>query len=748
MTRFLPKKFTTSLPCLFAALSIGSYCDIAVAAEKELVDFSLAELLQVKISTASRLESKLEDVPSSSIVVSQAEIVRRGYRDLTEVIADLVGIDTSRAYGDTWITQYWRGVNQTGGTVLLMIDGNVLNHLYYDNTHILSGLFISSIKQLEVVFGPSAVAYGDNAFLGTINVITHHAGSLEQDHLSGLVSAGSNQRRTIDFFRGIKSGDWQLGLSYRQDQGNLDNSVNQNYEYTQESYLQDQRLWGDFVNAPHLGGQYDSPYNNRSMDVSLAYQKSQFRYQMFEVDTGYGNVYATDKVQNNGRWIRPDTTISLAHNWTLSQELSSRSQLRYRRSDVDPNSYFVEGFPFAGVEGGRLIDFSYWRSINRSMEINQDFKYRGDQWSAAFGLRASKKDLQKAYDITRGTNPFVVPTDLTDWRDYDFPQPPSQSTIADNRIKTEEASLYFLHQQSLSAPFNWGDSAILNLGGRYEHHSEFGEHPIFNVGYTLKDGHYAYKLSWGQAFQEPSPRLLYGGWTGVGSDPNLLPEESSTTELSWNYYSSVSQLTLALIEVATEQTITAFAGGANNEQGTRKIHSLDLSAKHKFAWQGFDFNSRLNYSHVFNVKPIERADTIEQSFQQNSTNGPTGEIAANKLLFGLDWQISDNWQLGFTHRYFSKRYTSALNPVAEIPSYQTSDLNLRWLNVLNTFDLSLTVTNLSNKQYFHTGVNDANAGITAGEFDQNGNWNGSLGFFNSMLPQPGRELSLSIQYGF
>lgn len=729
---------------VFLLISLPVYAD----QNDDLYRLSLDELLQVKVRTVSRFEENIQDTPATVIVITQEMIKRRGYKEFSEIFDDLPGIEILRPYGDTWIAHFWRGVSQRGGTVLLMLDGNVMNHLYFDNIFVQSTFSLSNIKQIEVAYGPASVPYGDNALLGTINVITRSADQESGTGFKGFAVSGSNQRKIIDFHQSYNYNDWRFNLAMRMDKGDIDQSYTEDYEYTRSAYSSNPLLWGDFVNNPKFAGGYQSSHDNKSIDFRVGYLSTEIALQHFDLSSGNGSVYATDKVQNRAPWIRTDSIFQVRHEAELSDSILSTSTYRHRRSDIDNDSFFLEGFPFPGVPGGRLIDLSYWRSINRSNALYQDFKYSSNHWNAVFGIRYEKKDLQKAYDITRGEDPFIVPASLTNWQDYDFPSPPVASSIPLNRINVKEKSVYFMYNRSLQPFWDIGEQHLFNIGVRYEDHSVFGSEPIFRTGYVIRDGDYSYKFMWGESFQEPSARLLYGGWQGVGSDPELSPEESSTIEASWNYISGEDRLSIIAAEVTTGQTIQAFSGGASNDPGKRKITSMDIIAQKAFLWGDIKLTNRLNFSHVFDVSAVPRADSIAESFLSNPTKGPTGDIARNKLMLGAELRFSDDFGVTLNQRYISRRYTLAVNPIKEVPSYFVSDLNFQWSNVWQGADLSLKINNLMDKRYFHPGVNSADAGDQPGFFDEDGNWNGSEGFFSSLLPQAGREIFLRLDIRF
>ncbi|MFZ5842163.1 MAG: TonB-dependent receptor plug domain-containing protein [Pseudomonadota bacterium] len=121
----------------------------------------------VTVTSASRKAERLIEAPATVIVLNQDDFRQRGYRELSEMFDDLPGMDISRPYGDTWFQNQWRGLRKSISVpYLLLLDGLPLNPLYCNQAEIISALPMSPIQQIEVVYGPAAVVYGANAFVG------------------------------------------------------------------------------------------------------------------------------------------------------------------------------------------------------------------------------------------------------------------------------------------------------------------------------------------------------------------------------------------------------------------------------------------------------------------------------------------------------------------------------------------------------------------------------------------------------
>ena len=86
------------------------------------------------------------------------------------------------------------------------------------------------------------------------------------------------------------------------------------------------------------------------LDVRAGLREFELGFQYFVLDAGYGTEYAGDRVQNDAVWARPEYSLSLRTQRPLSASVRSSSLLRYRRSDVSNDSYFLESAP--GVAAG------------------------------------------------------------------------------------------------------------------------------------------------------------------------------------------------------------------------------------------------------------------------------------------------------------------------------------------------------------------------------------------------------------
>jgi outer membrane receptor for ferrienterochelin and colicins len=703
------------------------------AQEPDLGGLSVEELMNVHVVSASNISERLSEAPATVIVITGDDIRQRGYTDLSQIFDDLPGMDVVRTYGDTYVKNYWRGYRNTiGDPFLIMIDGVVFNHLYFNTTDVMVTFPLSNIDRVEVVYGPASSVYGASAFMGVVNVITRQDEPEPGSPRSVNIRVGSSSERLFDATFLYKLGDVRFRLTTRIDNGNLDDSFINRYEYTSSHYYSDRRLWGGFVDNASVGGSFLSPHRNRAIDFRANAGDLELGVQYFDLNSGYGVEYAADRAQNHAVWSRPDFSAYLKMNRALSDRVRSAMMVRYRTSDVSSDSDFLESLTGTQLAPQQLDRFSFWHAANSSVSAQEDVDVKlSGSFAIRTGLRYEQKDLQKSYDITYGPS---LPPSQVDGTRYPYPQPPSDTPAAPNRLTTEDTGVY------LQGWYRLSDRHRLNFGVRNDHNSKYGGATTVRTGYVGTFGGVTLKALYGEAFQEPNNRLLYGGWDGSGSDPTLRPERSNTMEVNASYTMRVVSNQISVYQVRNRDTFVNTVSSAQN-LGDRNIAGFDYQVQSKLSL-GDDRQLKLwgYYSRILTANE-RKVDALGTDLGTQ----PVGDLAANKLHLGITALAGKRLSATLLGRVIGVRDTVASNPVPRVPGYATFDAFVRY-DFPSAVGLSIGITNLANRAYFEPGVRDAGAGITPGFFDSNGLWHGSASYYNSLLPQPGRQFVVGVHF--
>ncbi len=705
-------------------------------AEKDLRNMTIQELMEVKIITASKKSEKLTQAPASVKVITAEEIDSRGYIDLIEIMSDLPGIDMAVTRGDLYYKAYWRGFRKgISSPFLLMVDGMILNHLYYNWTDIASALPLSSIERIEILYGPASTMYGPNAFMGVFNIITKKEHVSNGTNLRMRISQGNNNIQKVDFAYTLKRDNFNINMSGLFYQRNLDQESLENYEYTKPRYLEDKSLWGDFVDHKSIGN-LENPHRNRSFSLNLNYDGTELGFNYYRVYTGWGTNYAFDRIPPDVIWEEPDYFFYFKDERNLKEKLSVKTFARYRFSAVSNESNSLEADSDYGDK--RLISFGYWQSLNRSWEFYQDFNYSFSQnTNLKFGLKLEQKNLQKAYDLSYSD---LMDPDSIDLESFQFPDQPVHSFQSPNRITWINKGLYGQMRYNFGDFFTNGKAHFINFGLRYDHNNEYGENITIRGGYVGKIDKVNLKLLYGESYREPSPRQLYGTWAAYESTANLKPEESRNIEAVINPIGNNASITINPYYVIIDNSINSINSTPQNI-GKRQIMGVDIGGKYFY---DFSTNTRIDTWGYYSF-----LKTKEDKFDINGKkigSGIVGDLSNHKVYLGATLSLWDQWSLTLKSKYIGKRKTVSSNPVDYVDGVNLTDLNLMWRKVYDfPLNLSVKINNLFDTDYFHPGVRAANAGMTPGYW-QNNHWYGSRGWNNSLIPQPGREIIVSIDY--
>jgi outer membrane receptor protein involved in Fe transport len=143
----------------------------------DLTDLSLESLLEARVTSVSKYEQTLAEVPAAVSVITRDEIRAYGWRTLNQALSSLPGIYTS--YDRQYDYIGTRGFNVPGDfntRVLLAINGNRTNDIVYDSAALGRNfpLDLDLIERIEFIPGPGGAVYGQNAMFGVINVITRN----------------------------------------------------------------------------------------------------------------------------------------------------------------------------------------------------------------------------------------------------------------------------------------------------------------------------------------------------------------------------------------------------------------------------------------------------------------------------------------------------------------------------------------------------------------------------------------------
>jgi iron complex outermembrane receptor protein len=177
--------------CLLGLVSPQSCYAVAIAESQEestdFTKFSLEQLKDVVIVSASKKPKMVSDVAAAVYVITREDIRRSGVTSIPEALRLAPGVHVARITATDWAINI-RGLNdQFAQNLLVMIDGRkVYNHVFSGVFWDIQDTVIEDIDRIEVIRGPGAALWGANAVNGVINIITQNAKQTQGWHAIAL----------------------------------------------------------------------------------------------------------------------------------------------------------------------------------------------------------------------------------------------------------------------------------------------------------------------------------------------------------------------------------------------------------------------------------------------------------------------------------------------------------------------------------------------------------------------------------
>lgn len=416
--RFTVVVASSGVPAAVAGQTVPE-SHVDATADENNTDFSalpLEQLMQVTVSSVTRLAQPIADAPAAVVVLTAADIRDYGWKTLADALASLPGVYTT--YDRNYAYLGARGFQRPGdynSRFLLLVDGVRLNDAVYDQAPIGTDFPVDMdlVERIEYVPGPGSAVYGSNALFGIVNVVTKSGKNIPGAQVAvDAGSFGEKKARASYGWHGENGADILLSAS---------------------SYVRN----GQDLYYP----EFDTPDQNNGVARGLDYDRNQsflgkVAYGDFGLSAGYSNrTKGVPGAPYGAIFDTPYSTtdthafINATFHHTITPELAIASQMYWGRYDYRSPS--VTPGPVANVDG----DHALW--------------YGADINATITSIRNNK---------------FVVGADYT--RDahrdqYNFNVDP-YALLLDDRRSSDHAGVYV--EDEITLPAN----LMLNLGLRYD----------------------------------------------------------------------------------------------------------------------------------------------------------------------------------------------------------------------------------------------------------------------------------------
>ncbi len=174
-------------------------------------DLTLEQLVNVKVTSVSKKETDAFTSPTAISVITQDDIRRNGFTSIPDALRLAPGMDVGQVNASQWAVSSRGFNNQYADKLLVMVDGrSVYTPAFSGVAWEIQDLVLEDLDRIEVIRGPGASLWGDNAVNGVINIVTKSA--KETQGLLTSTSFGTDSQSITSLRYG---GDLATNLFYR-----------------------------------------------------------------------------------------------------------------------------------------------------------------------------------------------------------------------------------------------------------------------------------------------------------------------------------------------------------------------------------------------------------------------------------------------------------------------------------------------------------------------------------------------------
>lgn len=143
---------------------------------ESLLNMDLEDLMQVEVTTASRLGESKREAPAAITVLTQEDIQRSGATSLPEVLRLVPGLYVARLNANKWSVTARGFGGRFANKMQVLVDGqSIYSPLFSGTFWEVEEVVLEDVDRIEVLRGPGGATWGANAVNGIINIVTKSA---------------------------------------------------------------------------------------------------------------------------------------------------------------------------------------------------------------------------------------------------------------------------------------------------------------------------------------------------------------------------------------------------------------------------------------------------------------------------------------------------------------------------------------------------------------------------------------------
>ncbi|MDB6063533.1 MAG: hypothetical protein JWM78_3636 [Verrucomicrobiaceae bacterium] len=203
-----------------ALTAVVSFSLTAPSYGADLDDSQLESIPVPEVLTPVRLKQPRTEVPASVTVIDHELIAAAGVRELPELLRLVPGMVVSARSGWDYVVSYHGTNRRNSRRMQVLIDGR---SVYQAGLATIEWsdipIAIEDIERIEVTRGPDTAAYGANAFLGIINIITKHPDDSARLRVKATYGSSGTENYYASTSGNLQDSSYRVTLGKRRDNG-------------------------------------------------------------------------------------------------------------------------------------------------------------------------------------------------------------------------------------------------------------------------------------------------------------------------------------------------------------------------------------------------------------------------------------------------------------------------------------------------------------------------------------------------
>ena len=180
---------------------------------KDLLNMSLDELMNIEITSASKISVKVSEAPSIISVFTNEQIDTYGWTSIEDMLKSQPGFSPTQDYDRKTVSSRGLFEGWNNNHLLMLIDGIPFNDNLYGSAYTWEITPIFFAKSVEILRGPGSALYGSNATNGVTAINTVSAADLENNS-HAEVKFGNFNTKVFDLLGGYSTEKMSIVLGF------------------------------------------------------------------------------------------------------------------------------------------------------------------------------------------------------------------------------------------------------------------------------------------------------------------------------------------------------------------------------------------------------------------------------------------------------------------------------------------------------------------------------------------------------